>query len=204
MRYMVYRRALRAAHRYSRAINPHKIPFFLLGVQSLRRYKALGWRERVVFDALHRRWMIRKERESRDFTVANNLFRLWWCFAYRVAVDCESFSSATAIRERFRRSHLRRPDCHFFVLALSLPSGRPKKILANPVWVSGRHDSWDSPLLLHALPRNHGGGSKPCTWEVDSDWRRQSGVPGRLRKLATLQSKVWLRPRAALQIDFLA
>ena len=74
LRRFVFKRALRGAHRYCRAINPHKIPFFLLGAQYLRRYEALGWREQRIFDAIHQRWMIRKERESRDFEAARNLF----------------------------------------------------------------------------------------------------------------------------------
>jgi hypothetical protein len=75
LRRFVFKRALRGAHRYCRAINPHKIPFFLLGVQYSRRYEALGWREQRIFDAIQQRWMIRKERESRDFEAARNLFR---------------------------------------------------------------------------------------------------------------------------------
>ena len=74
LRRFVFKRALRGAHRYCRAINPHKIPFFLLGVQYSRRYEALGWREQRIFDAIQQRWMIRKERESRDFEAARNLF----------------------------------------------------------------------------------------------------------------------------------
>jgi len=76
LRRLVFKRPLRGAHRYCRAINAHKIPFFLLGVQYSRRYEALGWREQRIFDAIHQRWMIRKERESRDFEAARNLFRL--------------------------------------------------------------------------------------------------------------------------------
>jgi hypothetical protein len=53
---VIFKGALKGAHRYSRSVNPHKIPFFLLGGDSCRRYEALGWREKIVYRALQRRW----------------------------------------------------------------------------------------------------------------------------------------------------
>ena len=48
--------ALLGAHRFSRSVNPSKIPFFLLGGRLCERYEALGWREKIVYQALQRRW----------------------------------------------------------------------------------------------------------------------------------------------------
>jgi hypothetical protein len=75
LRRIFFQRALRGAHRYCRAVNPHKIPFFLLGIKFSRRYEALDWREKVVYNAIAQRWSIRRERESRDFVAAKNFPR---------------------------------------------------------------------------------------------------------------------------------
>lgn len=67
------RGALRSAHRYSRSVNPYKIPFFLLGGDLCRRYEALGWRERIIFQALQRRWDTKRKREALDLANTNNI-----------------------------------------------------------------------------------------------------------------------------------
>lgn len=57
----IFMRTLRAAHRFSRSINPNKIPFFLLGGRLCQRYDALGWREKIVYRALQRRWDAKRQ-----------------------------------------------------------------------------------------------------------------------------------------------
>ncbi len=70
---LLFKKAIKGAHRYSRAINPHRIPFFLLGRKFCVRYEALGWREKIVYQGIQRRWDIRRERDAHDLAAANNL-----------------------------------------------------------------------------------------------------------------------------------
>jgi len=73
VRTLLFRKAIGGAHRYSRSVNPHKIPFFLLGHKFCVRYEALGWRERMVYKGIQRRWDIRRERDAGDLAAANDL-----------------------------------------------------------------------------------------------------------------------------------
>lgn len=73
MRRLLFGEAIKSAHRYSRSINPHKIPFNLLGGSRCERYEALGWRERIVFQALQKRWDTKRKRGALDLASTNNI-----------------------------------------------------------------------------------------------------------------------------------
>jgi hypothetical protein len=73
LRNLILRGALRSAHRYGRFVNPHKIPFFLLGGLYCDRYEALGWRERMIFQLLQKRWDTKRKREALDLANTNNI-----------------------------------------------------------------------------------------------------------------------------------
>jgi hypothetical protein len=67
---LIYKGAFKGAHRYCRAVNPHKIPFFLLGGVFERRFEQLNWRQRRIFRRIQQRWDARRERDDRERCIA--------------------------------------------------------------------------------------------------------------------------------------
>jgi len=58
---------------YMLRLGQDDLPFFLLGGDLCRRYEALGWRERIIFQALQRRWDTKRKREALDLANTNNI-----------------------------------------------------------------------------------------------------------------------------------
>ena len=70
LRRLIYKSAFKGAHRYCRAINPHRIPFFLLGGVFVERYEALNWRQKRIFKGIQQRWDIERNRAVNDLAIA--------------------------------------------------------------------------------------------------------------------------------------
>ncbi len=62
LRRLIFSSAFKGAHRYCRAINPHRIPFFLLAGVFVDRYEALNWRQKMIFNGIQQRWDIGRDR----------------------------------------------------------------------------------------------------------------------------------------------
>lgn len=67
---VIYKSAFYGAHRYCRQVNPHKIPFFLLGGTFTRRYEQLDWRQKRIFQGIQQRWDIQRDSAVNDLAAA--------------------------------------------------------------------------------------------------------------------------------------